>query len=568
MSDHQELPRFPDPGADRDPAAESFVAPDLSASAGARPTRALAVAEIVPTDERELLLEMKHWRGGRATRSIGEAISRGYIAIFAVLMFGAMVANVVVQAQVDVSTCMDPTCLSARTVLPWAAVALSVAVALAASRLFGPVLASAAEGSWLMDAPIRRGRLLGRRLFAVVLATTIIGAVLGGLVATLAGSSIVAIVAWTLSSGLAAGAAVALAAAQQSRDESRLVRVLGGFFAVVALAAMVLVVAIAAGWVRPDLIDDRSLLIAGVIGTVGLIGGVIALIVARLRLDRLQRRRLTSGGSLVSGLSGAMFALDLGLMNDILVERRCEEIGNVRVRRGHFAGLGALVMRDLQRLLRFPRPLLAVGVVAVVPYVLDALGLAMVAPTVSAIALFGVMVPLLGGLRVFTRSGGMARALPYNPGQIKRASVVVPAIICILWAALTFPAFAGFGSGALHRSVPEAMIHAEIVAAAGLLAAVRWTTAKPINFSAPMVSTQAGAMPPGMVTNLFRGFDLCLLITAPLLFNLPWLISVGLIALCAIVLLSSFNLAEMQYKAKQQQAEMDRLKAGRGGRIV
>lgn len=564
MSDYLEMPKAPEP----EPEAEEAPFVASTRSEGSRPVRALALAEIVPTDERELQLEMKHWRGGRATRSIGEAISRAYIAIFAIVVLGAMVANVIAQAQVSVSTCNDPSCLSARTVLPWAAIALVVAVALAVSRLFGPVLASAAEGFWLMDAPVRRGRLLGRRLFAVVAVASLVAAVLGGLVATLSGSAPLAILAWTVASGLASGAAVSFAAAQQSRADSRVVRVLGLLFALAALVAMVLVVAIAVGWVQPQLIGDRSLLIAGVIGALGLVIGVLALVSARLRLDQLQRTRLTSGGSLVSGLSGAMFALDLGLMNDILTERRCEEIGNVRVRKGHFAGLGAIVMRDLQRLLRFPRPLLAIVVVAVVPYVLDALGLAVIAPVIGAIALFAAVVPLLGGLRVFTRSGGMARALPYNPGQIKRASVIVPAIICILWAALTFPAFAGFGSGALHRSIPEAMVYAEIVAAAGLLAAIRWTTAKPINFSAPMVATQAGAMPPGMVTNLFRGFDLCLLITAPLVFNLPWLISVALIVICAFVLLGSFNLAEMQYKAKQQQAEMDRLKAGRGGRIV
>lgn len=565
-----DLPQDPDVAAPHDGPADSATSVDRSDAdrpARVRPRRALATAEIAPIDERELLLEMKHWRGGRATRSLGEAISRGYIAIFAVLMFGAMVANVVVQTQVSVSTCTEATCLSARNVLPWAVVALLVALALGVSRLFGPVLASAAEGSWLMDAPVRRGRLLGRRLFAVVIVTTLAAAALGALVAALSGSTPTAIVAWTVSSGLAAGAAVAFAAAQQSRDDSRAVRVLGIIFGVIALAALVLVVAIAVGWVQPQATTDRSLLIAGAIGAVGLVGGGLALISARLRLDRLQRTRLTSGGSLVSGLSGAMFALDLGLMSDILTERRCEEIGNVRVRKGHNVGLTSIALRDLQRLVRFPRPLLGVAVVAVVPYVLDALGLGMVAPVVSAIALFAAVVPLLGGLRVFTRSGGMARALPYNPGQIKRASVAVPAVICALWAALTFPAFAGF-AGAAQRSIPEGMIYAEIVAAAGLLAAIRWTAAKPVNFSAPMVATQAGAMPPGMITNLLRGFDLCLLITAPLLFNLPWLISVALAVICAIVLLSSFNLAEMQYKAKQQQAELDRLKAGRGGRIV
>ena len=61
--------------------------------------------------------------------------------------------NVVIRAQRVVSECSSESCLSARTVLPWAALALSVALALAVSRLFGPVLASAAEGFWLLDTP-------------------------------------------------------------------------------------------------------------------------------------------------------------------------------------------------------------------------------------------------------------------------------------------------------------------------------------------------------------------------------------------------------------------------------
>ena len=68
-----------------------------------------------------------------------------------------MVVNVVLRAQRNVAACDAASCLSARAVLPWAAFAAAVALALAASRLFGPVLASAAEGFWLLDAPISPG---------------------------------------------------------------------------------------------------------------------------------------------------------------------------------------------------------------------------------------------------------------------------------------------------------------------------------------------------------------------------------------------------------------------------
>ncbi|MGD7704662.1 DUF6297 family protein [Microlunatus sp. Y2014] len=513
--------------------------------------------------ERDLTDLMKDWRSGRATRRLGEAISNAYVGIFAFVMLGAMIANVIVQAQGSVSNCTTDTCTSARTLLPWATVAVSIALALAISRLFGPVLASAAEGFWLLDAPVRRGRLLAPRLYAVVAVTIGVGALLGGLVAALTGSSLVAIVGWVLATGLAAGGAVALAAAQQGRDDNVVTRVLSALFALVTLAALLAVVMVAAGRLQLPPLDSMTTVVAGAVAGVGLLGGGLMLILARRHLNRLQRTRLTSGGSLAKGLSGAMFALDLGLMSDILTERRCEEIGHVRIRRGRSSGLTTLALRDAQRLLRFPRPLLPFAVSIVVPYVLDALGLAVIAPVVSAIALFAAVTGMLGGLRVLSRSGGMQRSMPFSPGQIKRASVIVPAILCVLWAFATFPAYLGFGEGAVVRTIPDAMIISEIVAAAGLLGAIRWTVAKPINFNAPMVATGAGAMPPGMIANLIRGFDLCLLITAPLIFGLPWIISVVLVLICAFVLLGSFNMAEMQEKAKQQQAEYDKVKASR-----
>ena len=113
---------------------------------------------------------MKDWRSGRATRNVLQAISDAYVALIGALMIGATMVNVVLQAQRIVAECSSVSCLSARTILPFAAFAAAVAVALAASRLFGPVLASAAEGFWLLDAPISRASLLRSRLVAAIVA--------------------------------------------------------------------------------------------------------------------------------------------------------------------------------------------------------------------------------------------------------------------------------------------------------------------------------------------------------------------------------------------------------------
>ena len=87
-------------------------------------------------------------------------MSDAYVAVFGAVMIGAMVANVILKAQRTIAQCTSVSCLSARAVLPWAAFAATVAIALAVSRLFGPVLASAAEGFWLLEAPISRAKLL------------------------------------------------------------------------------------------------------------------------------------------------------------------------------------------------------------------------------------------------------------------------------------------------------------------------------------------------------------------------------------------------------------------------
>lgn len=50
------------------------------------------------------------------------------------------------------------------------------------------------------------------------------------------------------------------------------------------------------------------------------------------------------------------------------------------------------------------------AVTLVVPYACDALGMSTLTPVVAALSLFGAAVPLLGGLRVLTRTGGCSAA--------------------------------------------------------------------------------------------------------------------------------------------------------------
>jgi hypothetical protein len=519
---------------------------------------AAAEPELAPASPRALKRLIRDWRRGRATKTLGEAFHDAYVALIGVLMVGAMVINVILKAQRTLSQCDSVSCLSARTVLPWAGLAAAVAVALVVSRLFGPVLASAAEGFWLLDAPISRAKLLGARLVAAVVVAFLGGGGLGALVSALTGSTGTEVVAWTAATALSAAAAVAFAAAQQGVDRHRLTRVATYVFALAGLAALTLVIAVAAGWVRLGFGDAVGIELAAVLGGFGAVVLVASYVLARHRLREIRRTRLLSGGALVSGISGAFFALDIGLARDIVVERRAIEKGHVRPQRGQGLGLQALTWREWQRLRRFPQPLLVLAGTVVVPYAADALGMSSLTPVFAALALFAALIPLLGGLRVLTRTGGLARCLPFSLAQIKLASITVPAILSAVWAVLTTAAYRGFGDGAVDRSIPDASLMAIATAAAGLLAAVRWTQAKGVDFGAPMISTQAGAIPPGLMFNVFRGFDVAVLVTAPMLLGLSPFWSLVLAAITALVLLNSMDAESIRAKQEEQKKELDR----------
>ncbi|TDT34456.1 DUF6297 family protein [Naumannella halotolerans] len=516
-----------------------------------------------PRLESELRAQIKEWRQGRATKKLTEALSDAYVALFALVVFGAMLANVLLSAQVSAGQCLEGACVSARTLLPVATWAGLGALALAVSRLIGPVVASAAEGFWLMDAPLNRGRLLANRLFAVVAATAGTGALAGALISLLTGISTGGVIAWAAATGLSAAALTAFAAAEQGAERSFLVRVAEAVFGIVGVGAVLLVVGIAAGWVDLHVSSSAETELAFVVAGLAALLLILALVVARRRLQHLRRVRLTTGGSLASGLAGSFYALDFGLAHDILTEQRARERGQVRPTRGSGTGAGALLLRDLQRLLRRPQVLLGPLIAAVVPYATGALGLGAVTSPLAAVALFLALVPLFGGLRVLARTSGLARMLPMPTSRIRMAQSAIPAAVALAFAIATAPAYVGFGVDAT-RTLGEALQVSLMTAVAGLLGAIRWVTAKPANYQAPAVASPAGALPTGMIANLVRGFDVVLLVTIPLVFGLPVVISVVLAVVVGAVLITGGIDVE---EAQRQQAEQRKaMNAGRDRR--
>jgi hypothetical protein len=115
----------------------------------------------------------------------------------------------------------------------------------------------------------------------------------------------------------------------------------------------------------------------------------------------------------------------------------------------------------------------------------------------------------------------------------------------------------------VDRPLPDALLVAVATGAAGLLGAIRWTQAKGVDFGAPMISTQAGAFPPGLMTNLFRGFDVCLIITAPMLLGLSPFWSLVIATIAALILLNSVDAESLRAKQAEQQKLLDQQKKQR-----
>lgn len=518
-------------------------------------------------DEKQLKLLMRDWRRGRADRNIWQALSDGYVMVFSIVLIGAMIISSIVRAQQVVAVCDTDGCIAARGLLPWAAVAAVLAATLIVSRMFGPVVASAAEGFWLMDGPTDRRKLLGGRLVAAISLALVAGALLGALIAALTGSPLVAVGIWALAGGFGSAGLVAFAAAEQGLDRTWIVTAVQWLIGAVAIGTLVLLVGGAAGWFALGGLATLSVELAFIVAGVGLLLIVVAGFIAWRRLRGVRRQRLISGGSLLSGLQGAAFALEFALIRDILVEAKSKQRGHVNPTRGVGFGTKALIMRDVQRVWRQPLPLVTLTATVVVPYAIQALGLASLNPPISALVLMAALIPFMNSLRVLTRTKGLQRCFPFDPAQIKTAAMVVPAVLALLWAIAAFPAFLGLAGGVTADPLTAAA-SALVTGIAGFLAAVRWISAKPPDYSGPIVATGVGAMPPGLIFSLLRGFDMVALVTLPIVFGWSAWISLVIAAIAFGFLRSGLDKDSLLEQQEEQKRMLEEEKARRNGTVA
>ncbi len=520
--------------------------------------------EIGQADERQLKLLMRDWRRGRADRNILEAFQDAYVMVFAVVLIGAMLISAIVQAQQSVAGCDTEQCLAARGLLPWAAVASILAFTLVACRMFGPIVASAAEGFWLMDGPVDRRQLLTGRLVGALGAAFAAGALFGALVAALTGSAGFTIVIWAAAAGFGAFGLTAFAAAEQGVERRWITATLQWVVGALAILTLLALVGIAGGSLPIEPLEELSVDFAWIIAGAGLLLGLVSAILAHVRLRNIRRQRLTSGSSLIAGMQGAAFAMDFALVRDILVEDKAKRRGHVRATRGVGLGTTALIMRDVQRLWRNPLPLVTWLGTMVVPYAVQALGIAQLNPPISALVLMVALIGFCNSLRVLTRTKGLQRCFPFDPGKLKTATMVVPASLALIWGIATAPAFIGV-LGGVRVDVVSGLTVALITALAGFLATIRWVSAKPADYGGPIVAIGIGALPPGMMFSVLRGIDMVVLVTLPVVFGWPSWISLAIAAIAFAFLRSGMDREGLMEQQAEQQKILAAEKANRKG---
>ncbi len=472
---------------------------------------------------RELRAEMRDWRRGRADRSFGEAFGDAYVMIVAVLLIGAMAFSALNTVREITDVACTQSCTQVRSAVPWVAVLAVTGLALAAARLLGPVFSPPAAAHWLLTSPVPRADWLWPALLRAVITALVAGSLLligpilvgaadlpsGAALMTLGVLSTVAAVAW-------AGVAQIHEQAWTRHLSTTLALGTWGLLVVAALA--------------PDQLPTGTLsptvLLGGVL--VAALATVAGIVMAARALPHASQAALAPTAQAWPSLSGALASFDLTLLFDVLQSRRWAAVAWVRSRRGGPSGWWALVHTEVRRVARNPRPWLVLLAVGIVPFALVRAGVEQ--GTAIGTALVGLLVgpSLASGLRVVVRTPTLARIYPFSTREVRSAHLLLPTVGLLALGLVTGVALAPL------LPLDRALLMGLATGFSALAATTRWVASAPPDYAAPLLSTPAGGLPPGMLGGLFKGLDVWLLTSLPLLLGPPWwigsiLVSVGVI---------------------------------------
>ncbi|QTE28653.1 DUF6297 family protein [Pengzhenrongella sicca] len=392
-----------------------------------------------------------------------------------------------------------------------------VGVLLSLAGRLGPVGVGGAEATWWLSLPVdRRGLLrptavrlplLAGAVATVLLALIDLGLPNDGSLSVGRALRVGAV------GGLGAALLVLLAGVGQSLGAVRR-RIAATGNALIALVPLLALLGAVLGWSLSDVPEPPAVLIP--VLAVAVVAAAVAL---DRRLARIPARDLRDSGSVASQAVGAVVSLDSRELGRALTD------GAAATRRRRVARFGwvrsaetALVAADLAVFVRSPRHVLQVVAAACVPAVF--VGVHQIAnPGVLAAAVvvsgYVAMVATAEGARRAEMAPILDRLLPLEAARVRQLRMVVPGAVMLAWSAAAFAAVAQL-QGGLGGWLVLAVLSTPVWAGAAVRSAYRPSP----DWSGPLVSTAAGALPVGIGGVLARGPDVVILGLVPVLISI------------------------------------------------
>ncbi|MDO5627006.1 MAG: DUF6297 family protein [Mobilicoccus sp.] len=452
-------------------------------------------------------------RGERLRERGDSRFGSVYMVVVAVVM-GVAMGSAVFGEAIGGSLCRTEACLRvtdgpATAWLAFAAAAVTLGGVGVLAAFLGPVGLSPARATWLGATPADRAVLLRDPLAAVVLCAAGVGLVGGigaALAATAASSVPTAVGGAVLGAAAGAGASLIAALAQPSLVGVRRLRVLSwgcvaaGLVVAGLAAALPQLPGLPVGAVVPGL---------ALIGVAVVVAGLAALVLLPRALPLFTTATLRRSGEALEATTSSILMLDGTAVTQLGEARARASSGRYASRRLRGRGEAAIIAAEVRRLLRAPRIAVASLLALPVPILLGALfgtGAGLIGAALVAVLL---ATRAASGLRLWTRSSGLARWFPQSPIRLRVAYVAAPTALAGLWLALVVPAV-GLGAltwGSLTVAAAAAALRSAGESHTGLAAA---------NTS----MTPMGAVPVGLMAVLVRGPDIAAPTVALLLFGL------------------------------------------------
>ncbi|TDD66937.1 hypothetical protein E1293_38575 [Actinomadura darangshiensis] len=470
----------------------------------------------------------------RTRRPRGRTLSDRYASLLGLVLAVVIAGPVLVGALSAVPREVDPSRASAGVAL----LALLLAGALSAARMFGPVALPAADAAWLLLSPLPRRGVLGRTAVILIGVSVLAGAALGvGLLAVLGTQDQTVL---RLTAALAIGVATMVGGMSAAVSAQAFERwdtwLTGGITVIVISAGIAAFAGLGPGRQAAASVVSAPPSAVMAVATAFVVAAAGLALRAWTALGRIPARAVLEASTRTGHAAVAAVVMDLGALTWIAEDAHWR--GRSLRSRPWPSGLGrapalAVAWQEWRRLARRPVRVALLASSALLPVLVaratpDAAGGGL--PAAVAVVLCAGALTAAAAVTSGARRDGdnpaMARLLGAGPRALLAARAMAPALLGGGWLVAALAALDA--AGALPAG-PWWLLGAACgpALAAG---ALRMARRRPVDHSMPVLDTPVGAFPTGPMLWALTGADVAVLGCAPALAALTGGPSAGLLA--------------------------------------